>query len=418
MGVGAVALSLAAILFSGTRGALVGLAAGVGVIWLLRPVRMRKRHWIAVSMVALGLAALVISPAGLRLRSRIVWSIEDFHGGSRPWLWRDAARMGARHWAAGTGVDTFVSEHPRYKSADLARRFPDQYQESAHNIILDSWAEQGLPGSAALLGLMGVAGIFAWRRRRQVDPWAAGAFAGGTVATQFLAFTTPTALYFLIAAVLVVTSVRAKPATPASTPGAPRFAAALAGLVIAAWLTWFALSLWQADTAVAETRALLAAGEPTQAVAAYDTSIAARPYGVTHDDWYARRVAAAAAAAKTPDLRASLNSTALAAAERAAAGADQRPNAFYLLAQLRAQANDAAAVQGALRDAIELAPTWYAPYWKLAQVLHWSGRSQEARRTAERALDLAGERQAEVRASLQFLEQAAAPAQSVSERAP
>ncbi len=85
-----VALSVAAVLLSGTRSALLGLAAG-GMLLLLwyRP-RVTRRAAAAGVICAVLFATFVLSPAGQMLRNRVVWASDDLSGGGRLWLWQGA----------------------------------------------------------------------------------------------------------------------------------------------------------------------------------------------------------------------------------------------------------------------------------------------------------------------------------------
>ena len=87
-----------------------------------------------------------LSPAGLQLRSRTRWFLEDPWGGARPALWRDSLRMGLARPLLGFGPEVFTAEFPRYESISLAQAYPDFAHESPHNIFLDALISQGIPG--------------------------------------------------------------------------------------------------------------------------------------------------------------------------------------------------------------------------------------------------------------------------------
>ncbi len=63
---------------------------------------------------------------------------------------------------------TFSIEFPRVQSAELAKAYPDFYQESAHNVLLDTLTAQGLIG---LLALGGWIGLGLWGRDAQQEHW-------------------------------------------------------------------------------------------------------------------------------------------------------------------------------------------------------------------------------------------------------
>ena len=64
---------------------------------------------------------------------------------------------------------------------------------------------------------------------------------------------------------------------------------------------------------------------------------------------------------------------ALDAGVRAVRSAEDRQNAWYNLAMLLAEQNDAAGAERALRNAIAWAPHWFKPHWALARLLALSG---------------------------------------------
>ena len=206
-GISTAAIAAAAIILSGTRSAILGLAAGVVLLWIWRRPLLRTRGWLVVAAIAVSAVVFYFSPPGQKLRARTRWYVEDSRGGARPWLYRDSLAMGADHWPAGTGLETFSSHYPKYQSAGLAQEFPETYYESAHNILLDSWTSQGLPGVLALAGLIAVAGVAAWRVRGH-DSGLDGYLLAGLFATlcsnQFITFVAVTKLYLFTQVALLV----------------------------------------------------------------------------------------------------------------------------------------------------------------------------------------------------------------------
>jgi Flp pilus assembly protein TadD len=93
----------------------------------------------------------------------------------------------------------------------------------------------------------------------------------------------------------------------------------------------------------------------------------------------------------------------LPAALRSVSTADNPPNAWYNLAILLANQNDAPGVEHALQSAAVLAPNWFKPHWSLANLLAIIGRKEEARREAEKAVLLDAGKDAEVTETLQEL---------------
>jgi hypothetical protein len=81
---------------------------------------------------------------------------------------------------------------------------------------------------------------------------------------------------------------------------------------------------------------------------------------------------------------------------RALSTAEDRQNAWYNLAILRAGNNDAPGVEAALRNAIACSPNWFKPHWTLAQLLARTGHPEEALSQARLAVQLDGGHDAEV----------------------
>ena len=148
-----------ALVLTGTRAGLFGVAPG-GLFLAARLWRRAfNRRWIAVGCcgAAVALVGFWFTPVGRHVRGR--WPL-DPAGGTRPLVWRDSVRMARSVWLVGSGPETFAREFPRYESLDLVRAYPDWNHESSHNVCLDALLSQGVTGLLALLALGGVA-IFA-----------------------------------------------------------------------------------------------------------------------------------------------------------------------------------------------------------------------------------------------------------------
>jgi hypothetical protein len=341
-----------ALLLNGTRAGLLGLAAGLLVLAVLRGFTVRRLAVAGAAAVALAL--FYFSPAGLALRARTRWYREDPSGGGRVELWRDTLRMSARRWLAGYGPETYGSQFARFQSESLARRFPDRYWESPHNIYLDALAAQGAPGLAVLAAITAL-GLWSLRRR----PALLAGFVGALVANQFVVFTIPTALLFYVTA------------APPTTPSGRRVRLWPLGLALAA----VAGALAWSDYWLERTRVALAEGRIDPGARYFRR--ASLP-GIDTDLWYSRALYAALPG----------HPEALEAARRAAARSEQRANAWYNLAAFYAVRNDFPRTEESLRAAIEWAPRWYKPRWMLAQVLSQAGRLAEAEVQARRAVEL------------------------------
>jgi O-antigen ligase len=374
----------AAMLLTGTRAAILGLACGAAA-WLA--VRGMSRRMVAgAALTALGCAAFYFSPAGWNLRSRARWFAEDPAGGGRLLLWRDTVQMGAARPLAGFGLETFTAEFAKYESAGLARQRPDFEYESPHNMFLDVFAAQGAPGLIALAALCSMA-LFAGFRAREAGLTAA--LAAGIVAQQFSAMTVPTAVT-LYAACALLAERMPWGANRATAPAAVRIPLAVA-------LALCAIPLAMSERLLAQSQSSLKTGDAASAAERYDRY---RQWtlrgGAVADLWYARASLELAERTHNGPARLLAITRGRTAAERAPGTAEDPFNAWYTLAEFDALSGDASAAERDLRRAIAVRPNWFKPHWTLARLLLLQGRALEAEGEASLAAWLDGGKDAEV----------------------
>src|SRR3984957_12640459 len=360
----AAGLAAISIILSGTRAAMLGACVGGVALLLARRGRIRMRS-VAIGLLCTAIVAgFFFSPAGLKLRARLHWSIEDSRGGARLLLWRDSMQMSAHRPLVGFGPETFATEFPRFESIQLASAYPDFYHESPHNMFLDTLAAQGMLGLLALIGLciLGAwSAIHAWRSGNALGPPLGAAFVGLLVTQQFTAFVFTTALYFhlLVALLVVIAWPRWKPAPVGPPRPLVLVPVVLASLIFAAYTT----RLVMADRALAITWQRIAESDVAGASAAYRSVEAWDRWGATSDLSYSRAMQQAAMATPIFSTRLAARQEALEAGVRAVRSAEDRHNAWYNLAQLLAAQNDASGAERALRNAIAWAPHWFKPHW-------------------------------------------------------
>jgi O-antigen ligase len=400
----ATTLALIAIVLSGTRAAILG-AAVAGVVWLIaRRRRIGVRFGIAAVACAAALALFFFAPTGEKLRARLHWSQEDARGGARLLLWRDSLRMSTVRPLAGFGPETFATEFPSFESAELAAAYPDFYHESPHNMFLDALTSQGTAGLLVLIALCGLGAVAAIRTcslRNPLGPPLAAALAGVLVAQQFTVFIVATSLFFhLTVAMLVVTAwapwiladvpiVRAYPSRAHPWVFFP-------SVVAAVLLTVAAVQMIVADRAYAIVQQDIASSHVDQASQAYRTVLRWQPPGTSSDLDYSRAMQQLAVRTPIFTTRLLARQQAVEAGIRAVSNAEDRQNAWYNLAALLAQQNDAAGTERALRNAIAWAPNWFKPHWALAKLLALSGHPAEAMVEARVALERDGGHDREV----------------------
>jgi O-antigen ligase len=418
-GLGAVAAiaASAAIVLSGTRGALLGLAAGAASLWIWNRPRLKWRHAALVALVCAMGVAFYFSPAGLQLRARKQWVLEDLRGGARLLLWRDSLHMAQARWFIGFGPETFGLQFPRYQSVELSRAYPDFYHESPHNIFLDAWVSQGIPGLAILAGFVTLAWLAARRavvQGRRAAPYLASALLGGVISGLFVCFTLPGALLFYATTAMLTGLARPLPLVAARNrkyTSMSRYRAATKGsgtpLELALSLTAAALFLYltirstASDIALDQAKRDLDAGRIEDSIAAYATSQRWRPAGSSDDLYFSRALAAASRTASNPTLAGMASQQAFRAARRAAETSEEQQNAWYNLAGFYASRNDASNVETCLRRSVAASPNWFKSHWALAQLLLLSGRRAEALSEASRAAELDGGKDPEIAKFLQ-----------------
>jgi O-antigen ligase len=408
LGSAAVVAGSAAIVLSGTRGALLGLAAGAVSLWILNRPRFTLRHASLVTVLcAMGLA-FYFSPAGLKLRGRSKWALEDVRGGARLWLWRDSLGMARERLLVGFGPENFGLEFPRYQSLELSREYPDFYHESPHNIFLDALLSQGIPGLGILAGFAAVACFAARRavaRGQRAAPYLASALAAGLTGGLFVSFTLSGALYFYATvAMLAGLAIPHMPGIRATRPSlALRVPALALSLMAVAMFLYFTIRLTASDLALERAKRDLDAGRIEDSLAPYTRSQGWHLAGSSDDLYFSRALLAASRTASNPSLAIMASLQAFSVARRAAETSEERQNAWYNLAEFYATRNDAAGVETCLRRSMEASPNWFKPHWALAQMLLLSDRRTEALAEAVRAADLDGGKDAEITKFLQSL---------------
>lgn len=393
----ALVFSVITALLTGTRAAVLGLLVGWLISACLRGWRPGRRVLAFGTLALLGGISFYFSPLGWNLRSRTRWFVEDPWGGARLALWRDSLRMSAVRPAAGFGPEVFTMAFPAFESKALAAAYPDFAHESPHNILLEAFEAQGVPGLLLLAAICG-AGVVAVQLLQVRDRPAAGALAGslaaGFVSQQFAPLVTTTALLFLTAIALGVGFVSSPPSRRTRWP------AAVSAIVLALILFAFAWRLGAADHALASTRRALESGSVREAALRFQRYQDLRLPGSGGDLWYSRAVVSAVTGSSDPIARLYALEQGRAAALRATTTAEDPFNAWYNLAGFYATLNNAPGAERSLRSAIAAHPNWFKPHWTLAELLELQSRHQEAEHEAALAAELDGGKHAEVTQTL------------------
>lgn len=389
----AIFLSVLGTVLAGTRSAVLGIIAGCIVLligrWKKKPAR---RAFAVAGAVAVLATAFYISPAGGFVRNRVIQIAGDWKGGTRLLLWRDSIRMPIAHPLVGWGLDTFGSQFPKFESVELASDYPDVYNESPHNLVLDCAVSQGLVGVTALIGWICLA-AFQIRRNGCPRGSAQRAIVAGLFATlvahQFFCPTAPNALYLYFSlALLLGWDIRSVNGT-AGLDGRRVLRGALlcARVAIAGSLILFTIQLWEADRSLGMARRSLSERRLSEAIDEYRTSREWAPAGFNASLWFSRMlVSATKAGAPLGAVLPVLNET----ARDAFYHAEERQNACYQFALLQVGQQQLPEADLTLRHCMELEPAWYRTYWADAVVLSRLGRFKQAQETALKGLTVSG----------------------------
>ncbi len=144
----AVLLATGALVLTMSRGALLGVAAGLGIaLYLTWRQRWQAQRWRRVgdaAMVALGIVGVV----GLGLLLTRFTSV-DSSTASRPQMWRWAIDLIADYPFTGSGLGSTMMVHATYLLIIHVGFIPHM-----HDLFLQTGVEQGIPGMAAFLALL------------------------------------------------------------------------------------------------------------------------------------------------------------------------------------------------------------------------------------------------------------------------
>lgn len=155
-----------AMIASGSRGAWVGATLGLGAAIFVG----HRRGWLGSRAIAILASVAVIS--GLTVRSVITARLEQLGGAaalSRLPLMDLAREMIADHLVLGVGANNFATALPPYLTHD----FNVAWISTVHNKYLLVWAETGLIGLVAFLGMIGYTLWLGLRVSRRPDAFSA-----------------------------------------------------------------------------------------------------------------------------------------------------------------------------------------------------------------------------------------------------
>src|SRR5919106_3550120 len=158
--VGSLALLIAALVMTHTRGAWIGFAAGGALI--LGCGQKRLLLVLPVAAVAIFLAA----PGAVRARIRSIVDPQDVTARERLYMWGSGLQMIRDHPWTGVGIRGVKNVYPAYKHPDAVR---DQ-RGHLHNNFIQIAAERGLIGMACWLWIWVAFYRDTWTAVRRLSP--------------------------------------------------------------------------------------------------------------------------------------------------------------------------------------------------------------------------------------------------------
>ncbi len=410
MGAGLACFTLtAAIVVSGTRSALLALAAGVfAYVIALRPSfkgAVVTVTFVLVLVVVLLAGGWYFSPS---FHQRMTEWSGDLTGGTRLLVWKDSLAMAGTVWPSGTGPETFSVVFPRFWSERLAASYPDHYHESPHNMLLDWLLGRGILALLGMLALLGLSLRGLGARFREADGLQrilSSMVIAGVVSHFFSVYTIPDGIVFYLCMGLAVGSQCVKQSDEVdetrniNTTLVSRMLAGFGAVAICFSLQLGALEWFAARSAVELDR-----HRTHEAIADFETARIWQPAGGCFDLWFALKLLRIPYEGMDHGSAAEIEAMLFESAGRATQCGEQQHNAFALLATLYGRRGYDEATERTLRESISKAPRWYEPHLLLSRHFFALGRLPEAQEEASTARRLSGDKIKEVREFLEMLD--------------
>lgn len=378
-----------AIALGGSRSAVLGAFTAAAIVAWPRPgvaKQFLSRLAAAAGVLAIGMALFAQLPAGASFALRLAQWRQDPVGGPRLGVWRDSLALIRERPVLGFGPDSFGNEFRKRQSVELSRAYPDFYNTSPHNILIDVAVAQGIAGVAILCGLLYLVYAPAPPGPDSAVRWTQASVTSLLICLMFNPTTIPNVvmLYFLLATAVAL-RVKTVEAPAVAAPSLARFAGGTAALVLAAAAAAYVVQ----DLAYTDLGRAARGGDGVGMVAAYRRASGMWFPGAGEDLWCSRQFASLARQSQG-EWSARAWQLAAAASGRAETTGDDGADATFQSALLAISSNQGALAEQKLRQAIQRAPNWYKPHLLLAQLLSYTGRPQEAQAEAQLAAERAG----------------------------
>jgi|GEM_PF-3159815 len=423
---GAMTIIIAGLGSTGARNGLLGCAVGLGAfgIWaILRQWRPSRRS--VALIAALLLAALLVETIGIGsaghraahavgqlpgvefLGSRLASAGTDSASIGRIVLWNDVlGRILPNVWNSGTGPGMFRVAYTRYRSDSYSQFDPDVHWENAHNLFLDRFTEQGIPGLFAILALI-VAFAYnitqtiqtATDRKRAAGYAAVGAgMAAVLVSHVFVGELISTTFYFYLwiglsfAGLDFTVKPIIQPGLNFNKPRAlPARALLAVALAISIAMVWYAERNWRAETRLRTGEVAMNTGDLQGLLRAREEAERAMPHVGTYHLEFARLIMTFLG---KPQLRMDgasrrrLAETGINDAQWAVERTDKPMIALQDMIVLADLSGDAR-FGGWIQDLKTMDPYWFRPHELSARLLIRQRNFDEALREATKAHQLA-----------------------------
>ena len=418
----ATAVSIAAMIFSGTRGAVLGLIVGAIVFFVLQlriarasfNRRTAQRAAVALAIILGAIVMISFNPASRNITARAISTIkEGGTGAGRTILWRDSAKMIPRFALTGCGPEGFRKAFLAYKSKEIAQLAPGTNEESAHNSYLDAAISYGLPGAILYVAIIASSFSLLMRARRRASDQGIKSLVTGLLSSLvavaahnfFIFDQIPTGLYFFALAALAQSALSVAVASsqksdmspvkhPALSPRWYGWAVMAVGVAIMIAAVWYAVSLMRADFELNKSFTAASAGDYEGTVRRGRRAAQSLEMTGAYNFQYARALALYAdLAGSAPEsgkmaARTSAIDMAVTQAGRSLAHTLTPDSSCLLLAYLALISGNAPDLRAWATEALKWDPYYAGAHWLMAEAYLAEGNREEAKREALIALDI------------------------------
>jgi probable O-glycosylation ligase (exosortase A-associated) len=160
--IGCIALGLASVVTSMSRGGFLGLVAAAIAIWLRSPGKIKS---LVIMLACVGVLSLTVSDAYWKEMQTIKTADQEGDtGANRIYFWGIGWRMFLDHPIIGVGPANFQYNSFQYEDPEKAARGFHVWGKAAHSLYFTLLPEEGLVGLYIFIAIA----ILGWRLRRGV----------------------------------------------------------------------------------------------------------------------------------------------------------------------------------------------------------------------------------------------------------